>query len=165
MPYNYQLVYRPGKDADNPADFMSRHPPTTETAQSSAAEAYVKYVCTNAIPKAMTTQAVKIETKKEPQLQALIKAIETDNWTDKAIKDFTIVKDELSVYNGMVLRGNRIIIPLTLRNKAVELPHAGHQGIVKTKRLIREKVWFPGIDQMAKENVARNLGTKLWRGF
>ena len=26
IPYNCQLIYRPGKDAENPADFMSRHP-------------------------------------------------------------------------------------------------------------------------------------------
>ncbi|KAL9952831.1 hypothetical protein ACROYT_G040144 [Oculina patagonica] len=26
MPYNCHLVYRPEKDAENPADFMSRHP-------------------------------------------------------------------------------------------------------------------------------------------
>lgn len=30
MPYNYQLVYKPGKDEKNPADFLRRHP----TAQS-----------------------------------------------------------------------------------------------------------------------------------
>ena len=29
----------------------------------------------------------------------------------------------------------------------------GHQGIVKTKSLIREKVWFPGIDKMVKDKV------------
>ena len=26
MPYNYELTYRPGKDAANPADFISRRP-------------------------------------------------------------------------------------------------------------------------------------------
>ena len=26
MPYNCKLIYRPGKDAENPADFMCRHP-------------------------------------------------------------------------------------------------------------------------------------------
>ena len=26
IPYNCQLIYRPEKDAENPADFMSRHP-------------------------------------------------------------------------------------------------------------------------------------------
>ena len=33
------------------------------------------------------------------------------------------------------------------------LAHVGHQGIVKTKCLIREKVWFPGIDKMVKDKV------------
>lgn len=29
MPYDYQLLYRPGKDPENPADFMSRHSDTS----------------------------------------------------------------------------------------------------------------------------------------
>ena len=53
----------------------------------------------------------------------------------------------------MVLRGNRIVVPSKLRERAVDLAHVGHQGIVKTKSLIREKVWFPGIDKMVKDKV------------
>ena len=63
------------------------------------------------------------------------------------------VKDELSVCNGIVLTGNRIIIPTSLRSKAIDLAHVGHQGIMKTKLLLREKVWFPGIDKMAEEKI------------
>ena len=33
----------------------------------------------------------------------------------------------------------------------MELAHEGHQGLVKTKQLIREKVWFPGIDKEVKQ--------------
>ena len=33
MPYNCHLVYRPGKDDENPADFMSRHPNHQATAE------------------------------------------------------------------------------------------------------------------------------------
>ena len=29
MPYDCQLIYQPGGDAENPADFMSRHPSST----------------------------------------------------------------------------------------------------------------------------------------
>ena len=29
MPYDCQLIYRPGRDAESPADFMSRHPSST----------------------------------------------------------------------------------------------------------------------------------------
>ena len=55
------------------------------------------------------------------------------------------------MFNGLVLRRNRIVKPSSLRGKAVDLVHGGHQGIVKTKQLIRDKVWFPGIDKLAEE--------------
>ena len=140
MPYNCHLVYRPGKDAENPADFMSRHPNLQATAERNVAENYVNYVCTNAIPKAMTLQEIQAETKEDPTLQSLIKAIETDRWTDSEILDYKRLKDELLVHSGVVLRGNRIVVPSKLRERAVDLAHVGHQGIVKTKSLIREKV-------------------------
>ena len=30
----------------------------------------------------------------------------------------------------------------------VKMAHEGHQGIVRTKQLLRVHVWFPGIDKM-----------------
>lgn len=55
------------------------------------------------------------------------------------------------------MRRNSIVISPTLGSKAVlDLAHEGHQGIVKTKQLIRDKVWFPRIDKMAEEKV-KNL--------
>ena len=38
MPYNCHLVYRPGKDDENPADFMSRHPNHQATAERNVAD-------------------------------------------------------------------------------------------------------------------------------
>ena len=60
-----------------------------------------------------------------------------------------MVNDELTI----VLKGSRIVIPEQLREKAVSLAHEGHQGLVKTKQLLREKVWFPGIDKYVKRVV------------
>ena len=40
--------------------------------------------------------------------------IETDRWTDSEILDYIRLKDELVVYNGVVLRGNGIIVPRKL---------------------------------------------------
>ena len=78
MPYNCLLVYRPGKNDENPADFMSRHPNHQATAERNVADEYVNYVSTNAIPKAMALQEIQAETEKDYTLQSLIKAIETD---------------------------------------------------------------------------------------
>ena len=65
------------------------------------------------------------------------------------------MKDELTVSDesDIVLRNGRIVVPTVLREKAVLLAHEGHQGLVKTKQLLREKVWFPGIDQLAKRTI------------
>ena len=57
--------------------------------------------------------------------------------------------------DGVVLRGNRIVVPDILQQSTVELAHEGHQGINKTKSLLREKVWFPGIDEMVADRVTR----------
>ncbi len=101
----------------------------------------------------MTVQEVEVEIQKDPTMQAVIKAIETGNWSNPEVQEYTKIKQELAVHKGTILRGNRLVIPPTLRNKAVDLAHIGHQGIVKTKRLLREKVWFPGIDKLTEEKI------------
>jgi hypothetical protein len=65
------------------------------------------------------------------------------------LKLFAKVRDELTINEqlGIILRGTRIIMPCSLRERAIRLAHEGHQGLAKTKQLIREKIWFPRIDK------------------
>ena len=55
------------------------------------------------------------------------------------------LRNEITVFkeNDLLVKGTRIILPTSLRSYALSLAHEGHQGLVKTKRLLREKVWFP----------------------
>ncbi|GFR93008.1 transposon Ty3-G Gag-Pol polyprotein [Elysia marginata] len=55
--------------------------------------------------------------------------------------------------DGVVLHNHRLVIPSSLHHQVVTLAHDSHQGIVKTKQLIREKVWFPSIDKMVEEHL------------
>ena len=43
------------------------------------------------------------------------------------------VISELSVINGLLLRGERLVMPEKLQKKVVDAAHEGHQGITKTK--------------------------------
>ena len=63
------------------------------------------------------------------------------------------MSDELSVHKEIILRGHRIVMPASLRRRTINLVHIGHQGIIKTKRLLRSKVWFPNIDAMVEETI------------
>ena len=51
------------------------------------------------------------------------------------------------------LRGTRLVLPAFLHNKAINLAPTGHLGIVKTKELLRENVWFPGMDDMVEKAI------------
>lgn len=55
--------------------------------------------------------------------------------------------------DDIILRGLRIVILSFLRAHVVNLAHEGHQGLVKTKALLHEKVWFPKIYELTEHLV------------
>ena len=167
--YDFILKYRPGES--NPADFLSRHPVasagTKTSHETKVAEEYVSFLVDHATPKAMTTEEISQATKLDPTLQAIMRAIKTDQWhlpKDPAIDatSFLILKtvrDELSLCeeSDVILRGSKIVIPRSLQQKTVEIAHEGHQGVIKAKMLLREKIWFPHIDRMVEAKISSCL--------
>lgn len=152
MPYEMNLVYAPGRDELNPADYISRHP-TEKPRRDNVSEEYIRYVARNCIPIAMTQTEVQEATKHDTILQRVMTAVQDGRWNDPDLTAFATFRDEISVHDGFVLRGYRLIIPTILRSKVVSIAHQSHQGMVKTKQHIREKVWFPGIDRMVEDAV------------
>jgi hypothetical protein len=162
--YKFKAVYRPGKD--NPADYMSRNP-YSHHATDELAEGYVRFIVHHAIPIALTLEEVQGETTADSTLQAVKNAVQSGRWDQacktvgvdtKAINVFEKSAHELAVLEDtensdkfVILKGNSLVIPYTPRKRVVQLAHEGHQGIVKTKQLLREKVWFCGLNAMVEE--------------
>ena len=174
--FDYNVLYRQG--SDNPADFMSRHPVNMQTtsahAASESAEQYINHICSTAIPKAMSIDEVIEETKNDKTMQALQTVIKSNHWhrldefdseIRREIELFKNVRNELCISSkGLILRGSRIILPRSLRKQAVDLAHEGHQGITRTKQLLREKVWFPMIDHLAETTVSQCIACQATTG-
>ena len=156
MPYSLDLKHRPGKNDANPADYISRHP-CVANGTTNHVEDYVNYVARNAIPNALTISEIHSAIVKDSTYQALIHAIGSGNWSSPLVSSFQKVKDELAITDDFVLRDTRLVLPESLHQQAIDLAHAGHQGIVRTKRLLREKVWFPKIDKLAADTVKKCL--------
>ena len=68
------------------------------------------------------------------------------------VRTYWSFRDELSMQNGIILKGNQVIIPDQLRHDILEQLHASHQGIDKTKKLARECVFWPGMPKSV-ENI------------
>ena len=164
--YDMTIQYRPG--SDNPADYMSRHPSTTSGTSSkeeSMAEEFVNMIITDSIPKSVSLAEIAAATKTDEALRLAIQAGHTTGHTTKwhtiqrnaspevanRLNHLSRICSELTVaeteHGHVLLRAHRIVIPQGLTDRIVGIAHEGHQGIAKTKSLLREKVWWPGIDQ------------------
>ena len=58
---------------------------------------------------------------------------------------FWKVRHELSVDDGLVLKGAQLVVPQAARPDTLARLHDSHQGIERTKRRARQTVWWPGI--------------------
>ena len=147
QPYTFRLKYSPG--VNNPADVLSRLPLSNQvTRERNIAEQYIHYIAHDAVPKAMTIEQLEDASKKDPVLKLVHEYTTSGKWQKtNETRSFFSIKEELSTFGNLVLRGSRIVIPSSLRQTTLQLAHEGHQGIVRTKQLMREKVWWPGIDR------------------
>ena len=69
------------------------------------------------------------------------------------------MQEELSISTTdagtVIMRDTKLVMPSSLQQQTLDLAHEGHQGITKTKALLRSKVWFPNIDKMIEEKVSK----------
>jgi hypothetical protein len=91
-----------------------------------------------------------------PELQSVTSAVEEERWnkTDSCLSPYRNQHEQLTVSECRVIPQNsQIVIPKSLRNRVLSIAHERHQGIVKTKMLVRSKVWWPGTDKQVNHMV------------
>ena len=143
QPYAITIRYRPGKEMAM-ADALSRQPSDNkEQIQLDVQLHFVQF----------STQRLEIlrdETQQDPELMEL-QSIILDGWPEKRneipaeIRKYWAFRDEMAVADGLVTKGDCVIIPKTLRRDILEKLHAAHQGIEKTRLRARTCVYWSGI--------------------
>ncbi len=106
----------------------------------------------------MPEEEIRAETARDTRLAKLAVFILDGNFRackqDDVLQPYSHVFTELSVIQRIIMHGNRMVLPKSLQQKAIKLCHEGHMGIVKTKKLLRSKVWFPGIDSQVQAEIS-----------
>ncbi|UYV84592.1 K02A2.6-like [Cordylochernes scorpioides] len=81
----------------------------------------------------------------------------SNNESSQLNKYFRLRKD-LSVQEDLILNEKeKILVPVSLRNKLLSFAHKAHQGMVRTKQRLRESYWWPGMDKDVED-----LVTNCW---
>ena len=88
--------------------------------------------------------------EQDQEYQDLVDTVLQDKPTPAGFKS---CKQSLSVDNGLVLLGQRLIVPKAMRKEVLCRLHASHQGMEKTLRRARQAVYWPGITADIKSTV------------
>ena len=82
----------------------------------------------------------------------LLKSIIINGWPDDKLQlppevlPYFSIRDELSVQDGIIFRGERAVIPAELRNILKEKIHSSHLGIEGCLRRTREAIYWPNMN-------------------
>jgi len=80
----------------------------------------------------------------------------SDGWPSSVAKTdpvypYYLKREELTVVQGILMWGIRVVIPTTLQAKILKELHDSHTGIVRMKSLARQYVRWPNIDNQIEE--------------
>ena len=158
----FTVVYQKGKK--NQADFLSRSAvpinkrgkEEMESSESINNLLYTLHI-TPIIDK-ITLKAISEETNTDPILKELKNiVISNQQWipnsSDKKLLRFKNILSEITITgNGILLKGERIILPESLQQKALQLCHLGsHPGECSMERRLRYHFYFHDMNSKVKQ--------------
>ena len=145
--HSFQIRYR--KTDHSNADDLSRLP--LEVGQSDVEFEDSKECVVHQLEQLPITSAtLKRDTARDPILAKVILFTQTgwpERCSDKLWEPYFDRCYELTVEQGCLVWGMRVVIPAKLQDRVLDELHGGHIGIVKMKALARCHIWWPGIDQ------------------
>eukprot|EP00731_Ephydatia_muelleri_P005042 Em0002g1218a len=153
--YDYRIVFRAGKENSN-ADGLSRLP-LRESPRSVPVpgDTVLMMEALSDMGSAVSATTIKSWTDRDPVLSRVRRMV-LHGWQQQEGVDFQPYeqrKHELSVEDGCVLWGSRVVVPSAGREAVVRLLHEGHPGISRMKALARGVVWWPGLDSQLESKV------------
>ena len=149
---DFELIYEPGKDEQDPLDYLSRHP-LPDTGSDDTGMMLKRIIHED---HAVVLERIKKETSESKQLTKLHERIQRGDWNtykkDPDIEPYFMIREELCSAEGLIFRLDKIVIPDSLQRKVIKAAHSmGHLGMTKTKQLLRNKYWFPKMNQQVEE--------------
>ena len=151
--YDYTIEFKPGSLHGN-ADGLSRLPlPDKPSSVPLPGEMVLLLEQLNQSP--VSAIQIKAWVDKDPVLSQ-VRTYVLSGWpvvVDKTLRPYQNRKYELSIQDGCLLLGNRVVVPKPGQEAVLGELHEGHPGIVCMKRLAWGYVWWPAIELDIEDKV------------
>ena len=155
--YDRSIVYKPGPEM-YPADTLSRaFLPTTENSQGE----FERVNAVQLLP--MTDERLEElrSSNRDDEVSQKLKEVIQNGWPEEkqelpaVLAPYFSFRDEMSVYDGLVLKGERLLIPKRMWPKIKDRLHSSQIGVNSCLRRARECMYWPGMAAELKEYISQ----------
>ena len=172
--YDFVVNYVPGKDlvCSDTCTCLFRAPLKDQGPEISETEVncQVHSVISSFPISTERSKQLEVEMLNDRTLQRVASDI-TQGWPKSRnhlsleLKPYYNRRDELTVVNNLILKGNKIVIPSTLIKEMKQILHTGHLGIERTKSNARSTMYWPNIDKDINEMISNCNACQKYRNL
>ncbi|GBM16018.1 Uncharacterized protein K02A2.6 [Araneus ventricosus] len=159
MKFSYTIVHIPGKEFFA-ADALSRNPqkvPYKREELEAEIDAFIQMITSSLPASSRRLDELRVAQLKDETCQKLTDYV-LKGWPSKKEVDTLCApywqnRYEISIQDGLLMRGCRIIIPKSHQAEVLNQIHEGHLGITRCRARARCSVYWPGISKVIEEKI------------
>ena len=149
--FSYDIKHVPGKELYT-ADTLSRAPISSHLTENALTQQQLAKLCMATTISHLPASNQRLETYRQAQstdpiCQQILKYCR-EGWPDKrqvdpSVKAYWEAQGELTESNGLLMYGQRMVVPKALQTETLSKLHQVHQGRCRLRAKI--SVWWPGL--------------------
>ena len=153
FPYHFKIRYIPGA-TNHVADCLSRL--GVQKDSISLPKLHVNQITSQLKARSDSLHNIQLATQADDNL-VILKYIIQQGWpktikeVPKEIQKYWTFHEELTIEDGLILKGMRIIIPDKKREEILKQIHEGHLGLNKCQVRAKETVYWPGLNDQLEQ--------------